>query len=517
VVEHENVSTATAPPCTIAVFGAAGDLTKRLLMPAVYDLSHAGLLDPGVRIVGLDHNDRDAASWKTEIGDALHAFAAQPGSEFNAKSIDEQAWSFVAERMEYQKFDFTQSADYDALAKRLDDDESALFYCAVAPRFFEAIAEGLARAGLLVEKDGRFRRLIIEKPFGRDLASARALNAKLTSLASESQLYRIDHFLGKEAVQGIPALRFANRAFEPLLNRGTVKSVQITAAETVGVEERGSFYETIGALRDMVPNHLFSLLTLIAMDQPATFAAEDVRDAKAALLGALRPVRSADAVRGQYDTGTIAGAAVKPYRQEDNVAGDSRTETYVALDVRIDNDRWRDVPFYIRTGKRMSAHVTTIAVTLRSPDVALDVDPTEPHLLAFGVDPQRGLVQRFAAKRPGVDLRLGRADAAFRYETAFAEEPNVGYETLLYHAMRGNAELFQRADMIEREWAALQLVLDAWGDAATGAPAGYAAGSDGPAAAAALLARNGDRWLDVAPLETLGAPPGSLASEQRMV
>jgi glucose-6-phosphate 1-dehydrogenase len=359
---------------------------------------------------------------------------------------------------------------------------------------------------LLRQTDDAFRRVVIEKPFGHDLASARELNATLTSIAEESQLYRIDHFLGKEAVQGIPVLRFANRSFDPLLHRDAVASVQITAAETVGVEERGSFYEGTGALRDMVPNHLFSLLTLVAMERPHSLGADDMRDAKAALLKAIRPIAPADAVRGQYGAGTSGGAAVRAYRDEDNVARDSRTETFAALTVHIDNDRWNGVPFYVRTGKRMSAHVTTIALTLRRPPGPIaDAERDLEELLALGIDPQRGLVQRFAAKRPGVDVRLGGADASFRYETTFQEPPNVGYETLLYHAMCGDAMLFQRADMIELEWAAVAPVLDAWG-ASPEAPEMYAAGQDGPAGADALLARNGDRWYAVAPLETLGIP-----------
>ena len=492
----------TAPPCTVAVFGAAGDLTKRLLMPSVYDLAAGGLLDAGVRFIGLDHNDRDAAGWRNEIGDALREFGAQKGSESASGTLDKKVWAFVSERLDYLRFDFTNEADYATLTQRIRAGDNAVFYLAVAPRFFETIVAGLAGAGLLAES-GVFRRVIIEKPFGRDLGSACALNAKLTSLAAESQLYRIDHFLGKEAVQGIPALRFANRMFEPLLNRDSIASVQITAAETVGVEERGSFYENIGALRDMIPNHLFSLLTLVAMEQPRTFDAEAVRDAKAELLGALKPIESGAAARGQYAAGTIGKHAMRAYRAEDNVSRESRTETYAALDVRIDNDRWRDVPFYLRTGKCMSTHVTTIACVLRPPNGPLESASTAPHLMVFGIDPQRGLVQRFAAKRPGVEFEVGRARAGFRYETTFDEPPNVGYETLLYHVMRGDALLFQRADMIELEWAAVDPVLDAWG-AAADAPELYAAGSDGPAAADALLARNGDRWLPVAPLETLG-------------
>jgi len=502
--------TQPAPSCTIVIFGAVGDLTQRLLMPSVYNLAAAGLLDTNTRIIGADHNDRDTVGWRTEIGDALHRFAAEKGAEFQA-TIDERVWSFVAERLDYMKFDFTQDADYEALVGRLEKAANVLFYLAVSPRFFETIAAGLGRCGLFAEKPDAFRRILVEKPFGRDVESACQLNAKLTSLAAESQIYRVDHFLGKEAVQGIPALRFANRAFEPLLNHEALASVQITAAETVGVEERGAFYETTGALRDMVPNHLFSLLTLVAMDRPRTFDAEVVRDAKAALLNAIRPIGPVDAARGQYASGTVGGQAVRAYRDEDMVARDSRTETYAALCVRIDNDRWRGVPFYLRTGKRMNAHVTTIALTVRPPSGPLDVHPSTPHLLLFGVDPQRGLVQRFAAKRPGVDLRLGRASATFRYDTAFDEPPNVGYETLLYHAMLGEALLFQRADMIESEWAAVQGVLDAWSaDAADPEP--YAAGSAGPSGADALLARDGNRWLDVSPLETLGCDAEAAAS-----
>ena len=481
---------------------------KTLLMPAVYDLATAGLLDAATALLGLDHNERELQTWRGEMADAVRRFAdpKNAGSESGGQkgSVDEKALSFASERLEYVRFDFENEADYRSLAQRFENAGNVLFYLAVAPRFFETILANLSGCGLLTEASGRFRRVIIEKPFGRDVDSARRLNERLTSLAPEPQLYRIDHFLGKEAVRGIPALRFGNRFLEPLLNRECVSSVQITAAESIGVAERGSFYESTGALRDMIPNHLFSLLTLIAMDAPKSFDAEVVRDAKVTLLQSIRPLEPGDAARGQYAAGTIEGRSVRAYRDEDNVDRASRIETYAALRVRIDNDRWRDVPFYVRTGKRMSSHATTIALTLRVPDDSLGTDDATPELLLLGIDPQRGLVQRFAAKRPGVDLRLGRAGMGFRYETTFDEPPNDGYETLLYDAMRGNPLLFGRADMIECEWKAVQPVLDAW-ERAADSPQQYSAGSDGPDCADDLLACRGDRWLTVAPLETLGA------------
>jgi glucose-6-phosphate 1-dehydrogenase len=488
-----------APPCAIVIFGGVGDLTKRLLVPSIYHLASAGLLDPGARIIGADHNDRDAASWRSELSDAFKEFSSAKGSTA-AGTFDEHAWSEFAERLAYIKIDFTSDSDYDVLAKSLDGVGNALFYLAVSPRFFAPIAQGLGRVGLLKEGANVFRRLLVEKPFGRDIASARELNRLLRSLAAEPQIYRVDHFLGKEAVQGIPALRFGSGMFEPLLDRTTIASVQISAAETVGVEERGAFYETMGALRDMVPNHLFSLLTLIAMDRPESFEADVVRDAKMKLLDAVRPLAPSDAVRGQYASGVLDGKAVPGYRNEDRVARDSRTETYVALDVRIDNERWHDVPFYIRTGKRLGAHVTTIALVLRSPVGPFEVAATVPHLLVFGIDPQRGILERFPAKSPGVEFRLGRAHAGFRYEAIFEEPPNIGYEALLYDAMRGHPLLYQRADMVEREWQIVAPVLDAWADASA-EPENYPAGSAGPSGADALLSRNGDRWLDIAPLD----------------
>ncbi len=489
-----------APPCILIIFGAAGDLTQRLLVPSICNLSELGLLNEETQIIGADHNERDATSWRKELEDALH------DSEVD---IGEDAWSSLAERFDYIKFDFKSDADYEALAKRLNNSGNIIFYFAVAPRFFESLATGLARVGLLREESGAFRRMVVEKPFGRDVESAQKLNRLLKSVAAERQIFRIDHFLGKDAVQGILALRFGTRAFEPLLNRDHVANVQITAAETIGVEDRGAFYDTIGALRDMVPNHLFSLLTLIAMDEPRAFETQAMRNAKTDLLNAIRPVEPSHAARGQYASGTLDGKAALAYRDEDRVARESKTETYAALAAFIDNDRWRGVPFYVRTGKRMRAHVTTIAVTLRRPSGLFKANDTDPHLLLFGIDPQRGLVERFAAKPPGVDLRLERAHMGFRYEAMFEKPASIGYESLLFDVMCGQEMSFQSDDMIEREWAILSRLIQAWSDDPS-VPESYAPGSDGPRSADSLLKRNGDQWLDIEPLDSLGTGPSSV-------
>ena len=307
-------TTKPAPPCTLVIFGARGDLTKRLLMPAIYNLAGAKLLDAKLQIKGLDHNDCTTDTWRTELNDALQSFTKDAGAEFHPASIDQATWGWVARRLEYTVFDFEKADDYAKLKDRLSGD--VIFYCAVAPRFFGTIAEQLGKAGLLAQPDGAFRRLAIEKPFGSDLASARALNERLLTVAGEQQIYRIDHFLGKEPVQGILPLRFDNGLFEPMWTREHVAAVQITAAETLGVEERGKFYEATGALRDMVPNHLFSLLTMTAMERPASYAPEDVRDAKVELLRAIRPIAPDDAVAGSTRRAP-SGKPVKAYTAED--------------------------------------------------------------------------------------------------------------------------------------------------------------------------------------------------------
>ena len=486
-----------APDCTLVIFGAGGDLTRRLLMPALYNLSGAGLLGAGTRIVGLDRDAGSDARWREDLTAAMRGFAGDPAAEFHTDAIDEAAWGRVTDRLHYLSADFEQPDTYERLAALLATPEgapprAAIFYLAVPARFFGPIADRLGAAGLLREPLGAFRRLVVEKPFGADLASARALNARILRVADERQVFRIDHFLGKEAVQSILAVRFANSIFEPIWRREHVDHVQIVADETIGVEGRGRFYEATGALRDMVPNHLFQLLCMVAMEPPVTFGADDVRDEKAKLVRAVQPVSPGSAVRGQY----IAGHGLRGYREEPDVAPDSRTGTFAGLRLEIDNWRWAGVPFYLRTGKRLGARRTEISVHFKPAPYRLFRDtPAEglvPNVLTLRIGARQGMAIQFGAKVPGPDMRLGRVSSAFRYADFFRERPNVGYETLLYDCMTGDAMLFQRADNIEAGWAAVQPLLDAWEDG--DAPEPYVAGSAGPEAADALLARDGRRW-----------------------
>ena len=482
---------AKAPPCTLVIFGAGGDLTKRLLMPALYNLASGGLLDDAVRIIGVDHNANTDEGWRQALSDTMQSFTTDRTSEFHPDHIDPVAWGFIRERLHFRQGDFTAPETFSGLAQALSG--NVIFYLAVSARFFGPIVDALGAAGLLTEGAGAFRRVVIEKPFGSDLDSARALNTRILKQGAEGQFFRIDHFLGKETVQSILAIRFANGLLGPVWHRDHIDFVEITAAETIGVEARGAFYEPTGALRDMVPNHLFQLLCMVAMEPPKTLDAEDVRDAKARLIQAVRPVSTADAVRGQYAAGAEHGHAVPAYRAEPNVAADSRTETYIALKLAIDNDRWRGVPFYLRTGKRMTDRVTEIALHIKAPVPSPFAGVgAAPDMLRFRIDPEQGLDIDMNAKRPGPRMDLGPVTAAFEYGDFFRETPSVGYETLLYDCMIGDATLFQRADSIEAAWAAVDPVLKA---SAGADPEPYAAGSDGPAGAEALLARQGHRWL----------------------
>ena len=487
--------TERAPPCTLVIFGAGGDLTKRLVMPALYNLAGAGLLDHDLTIIGIDHSANSDQGWAQALTTTMQSFTRDKTAEFHADAIDGKAWSWIVDRLRYQQGGFEEAETYQALKGKITG--SAVFYLAVAARFFGVVVEGIGKAGLLVESGDNFRRVIIEKPFGSDLASAQALNARILSFGNESQFYRIDHFLGKETVQSILAIRFANGMFEPTWRREYIDHVEITVAETVGVEERGTFYEPTGALRDMVPNHLFQLLSVICMEPPNSFDAEDVRAEKAKLVRAVRPIQPGDAVRGQYAAGREIGRDVLGYREEPHVSPISNTETFVAMRLTIDNWRWADVPFYLRTGKRMAGRLTEIAIHFKAAPYQMfrdtPVDHLAPNVLRLQIDPMQGAVTEFNAKVPGPAMRLGPVHTTLRYSDFFQEKANVGYETLIYDCMIGDATLFQRADNIEAGWAAVQPLLDAW-IGGEDEPESYAAGSSGSRGADELLARDGHRW-----------------------
>jgi len=488
-----------APPATLVIFGAGGDLTKRLVVPALVHLVQAGKLPDEFAVIGVDHNEQTSEQWRQNLTKITQAFT-QAG-------LDERAWSWLTSRMRYMPGDFTRSETFSRLEKLLaereeqDNTSNALFYLAVADRFFGPVIEQLGHAGLTRQSNRTWRRVIVEKPFGHNLVSAEALNAQILKVLSEDQIYRIDHFLGKETVQNILVLRFANGIFEPLWNRDHVDHVQITAAETVGVESRGRFYERTGALRDMVPNHLFQLLAMIGMEPPISFDADAVRAKKTELFQAIHPVSPENAVRGQYGSGVVLGRKVREYRHEPNISPDSATETYVALKIGIDNWRWAGVPFYLRTGKYLSARTTEIAVQFRQAPYALFRDtPVErlpANILTLRIQPDEGLSVSFSAKRPGSEIEIDGVAMDFAYRDYFEPIAAVGYETLLYDCLIGDATLFQRADTVEAAWRAVQGLLDSWArDPAKDFP-NYAAGSAGPDAADRLLACDGRAWLPI--------------------
>ncbi len=500
-----------APPCTLVIFGAGGDLTKRLLMPSLYNMTVAGLFADEFSVIGVDAVEGTDDTFRARQTDTMQGFVTHKGGEFHADSLDQGAWGWLRDRLHYQQGDFGQDDTFTKLKQRIDEQHAqshhanCVFYLAVADRFFGPIVDHLASAGLLHQPDGAFRRIVVEKPFGHDLQSACDLNARILKVADEAQVFRIDHFLGKETVQNIMALRFSNAIFEPLWNRDHIDHVQITASETVGVEMRGKFYEVTGALRDMVPNHMFQLLAMVAMEPPNSFDADAVRSEKAKVIGAIHKLTAdaalVDAVRGQYGAGTIDGKAVAGYRAEPNVDPNSQTETYVAMKFAIENWRWAGVPFYIRTGKRMATRDTQISIHFKQPPFALFRDtPVErltSNVITIHVQPEEGVSLQFGAKIPGPVVHLGPVHMDFRYADYFGADNSTGYETLLYDVLIGDSTLFQRADNVEAGWAAVQPLLDAWAGH-RGDVQDYAAGSIGPEDADQLLARDGRRWMKLA-------------------
>ncbi|WP_294258069.1 glucose-6-phosphate dehydrogenase [uncultured Sphingomonas sp.] len=470
-----------APAATLVIFGAMGDLASRLLMPALVHLERDGLLDGETTLLGISHGESDDAGLREKLKSFVEG--------------DEAAWRRWEQRITYLRGDFGDDALYDTLKAQLQG--NAVFYLATAPSFFGPIGEKLGTSGLLDEADG-FRRLVVEKPFGTDLESAQALNARLLSHAEETQIYRIDHFLGKETVQNITVARFGNALTEAVWNNRYVDHVEITAAETVSVGTRGKFYDETGALRDMVPNHLFQLLALVAMEPPNSFDAEAVRSEKAKVIAAVTPIPPEDAVRGRYLAGEAGGKAVPAYRDTPDVAADSRTETYVALKVAVETWRWHGVPFYLRTGKAMTARDTEIVIHFREvPRTLFRNTPNSelpPNRLILQIQPNEALTMEMAVKEPGPLVKMVPASLAFAYADAFDLGHRTGYETLLYDVLIGDQSLFQRADQIEGGWRAVQPLLDAW---RSGEPDDYPAGSTGPQSADALLARDGRKWHDI--------------------
>ncbi len=499
-----------AGPCAMVIFGAAGDLTKRLVVPALYNLACAKLLPEEFTVIGVDlANEQD---------DAWHASLAEMTREFvkagNATSdLKQDVWKSLMSRLSYLQGDLTQAGTYEKLKAKLSDLDRTrgthgnyLFYLAVADRFFGTVVEQLGRSELAREREGSWRRVVIEKPFGHDLNSAKALNEQILRVLAESQIYRIDHFLGKETVQNIMLFRFANGFVEPLWNRDRIDHVQITAAETVGVEKRGRFYERTGALRDMVPNHVFQLVAMTAMEAPNSFGADAVRSEKAKVIEAIKICSSEEvqctAIRGQYKSGSVDGTPVEGYREEPDVSPESDVETYAAMKLMIENWRWCGVPFYIRTGKRLAKRKTQIAVRFKEAPAALlrntEVRTPAPNWLLLRIQPDEGIAFEFGAKVPGPVMTLGNVRMDFKYEDYFGTAPETGYETLIYDVMIGDATLFQRADNIEAGWRVVQPVLDAWGGQPPGSFPNYAAGSDGPPCAEELLARDGRAWRPIA-------------------
>jgi len=500
-----------APATTIVIFGATGDLAARKLLPALYNLAARQALPDDVRIVGVGRTPMTDEAYRDKVRADIE--------KFGTGASEQTQWQWFAPRVFYAFEPLDSPASYQSLGARLKAVEEGtrapigrVYYFATPPDAVAGIATQLGEAGLLREEHDRPRRVIVEKPFGYDLASARALNAQLRAVLSEHQIYRIDHYLGKETVQNIMAFRFANGIFEPVWNRRYVDHVQITVAETVGVEDRGGYYDEAGALRDMVQNHMFQLLALIAMEPPISFDAEDVRNERVRVLHAVH-LCSADevrrrTVRGQYAAGHVDGEAAVAYRRERRIEPGSTTETFVALKLLIDNWRWADVPFYLRTGKRLPTRVSEIAVQFRRPPMKLfkSMAPhtAEPNVLVIRIQPGEGISLRFQAKVPGTPVRLGTVDMAFDYADYFASRPATGYETLLFDCMSGDPTLFHRADMVEAGWEVVAPILDLMQATPGALLHDYPAGSWGPAAADALLERDGRSWRN--PELALSAP-----------
>lgn len=489
-----------ADPCTMIIFGATGDLTKRKLFPALYNLAKSKYLPDNFAIVGVGRQEISSEDFQKKIKADLE--------EFIGKDIDKELLNWFVERTHYTGGDFADKKTFANLKKLLKDldkqfdiPENYFFYLATPPTLFGQVTEKTDEIGLANENDG-WRRFIFEKPFGQDLESAKNLNAELGKILKESQIYRIDHYLGKETVQNILVFRFGNSIFEPIWNRNYIDHVQITVAEKLGVEQRGGYYDTAGALRDMIPNHIFQLVTLTAMEPPVSFEADAVRNEQVKVLRAIQSFSPEDVlketVRGQYGDGESDEKKVPAYRTEPNVNPHSNTETFAALKLSIDNWRWAGVPFYVRTGKRMPGKHSEIVIQFKKAPLMLFRDTPIERLttnrIVIHIQPDEGITLHFGAKIPGPIVNMGAVDMDFNYVDHFGEQISTGYERLLFDCMTGDATLFQRADMVEASWSIVSPVIDVWKAIPARDFPNYASGSWGPAEADELLAQNGRKW-----------------------
>jgi glucose-6-phosphate 1-dehydrogenase len=487
-------------PCNIVIFGVTGDLAHRLVIPALYNLSANDLLPDNFCIVGVARKGMSSEELTESLLKGLKQYAT--------RKIDEALARRLLGCVTCIEADPNDPSSFDAMRVKLDELEAArktggnrLFYLATPPSGFLPISRELGRTGML-EENGVWRRLVVEKPFGTDLASAKALNDALLKIAEEHQIYRIDHYLGKETVQNILVLRFANGMFEPIWNRNHIDHIQITVDEKIGVGHRGSFYDATGALRDMVPNHLFQLLSLVTMEPPARFEAHAVRSEKAEVLSAIQLQSEEEAlrnsVRGQYRAGKVGDTDIEDYRRTEDVNPASTTETYAALKLTIDNWRWAGVPFYLRTGKALGVKRTEIALKFKQAPFAMfrdtPVDRLSQNFLIISTEPTEGIALQFNTKIPGPAISIDGVEMKFRYKDYFNAEPSTGYETLIYDCMIGDNILFQRADSVEAGWQAVQPFLDAWKKAGAKGLKIYDPGSEGPEEANDLLERDGRSW-----------------------